>query len=310
MNNLPSFSIIIPTHNRPQRLVECLRALIALDYPADKLEVVVVDDGSSDSLAKVIQPFENQINVQLVVQRQSGPAAARNHGASKAQGRFLAFTDDDVAPKSDWLRRLADRLREQPDALVGGRTINALEDNICSVASQFLIDYIYDWLNSDKKNARFFTSNNMAISADAFREFDGFDTSFVRAAAEDREFCQRWRDQGGQLIYIPKAEALHSHSLSLRSFVRQHFNYGRGAFQFHRGKANRNMGLANRKTDQDQPNSLAFCLKLFQDSFSRSGHFIRMPILMFVSQAANALGYYYARFITRNSPTVQEGTSE
>lgn len=94
----PFISVIIPTYERAGQLSVCLGALAAQDYPRDRFEVLVVDDGSATSPEGSVGTFRHQLNVRLLKQLHSGPAAARNHGTAHAKGAFLAFTDDDCAP--------------------------------------------------------------------------------------------------------------------------------------------------------------------------------------------------------------------
>ncbi len=105
----PTFSIIVPAHNRPDKLAKCLNALTSLSYPSDCFEVIVVDDGSTLPLEPVVAPFAVSSNIILLRQPNAGPATARNFGATKAKGTFLAFTDDDCAPSPDWLNVLANQ---------------------------------------------------------------------------------------------------------------------------------------------------------------------------------------------------------
>src|SRR5436309_2951814 len=132
----PFFSIIIPTEARPKQLAACLESICCLEYPDDRFEVLVVDDGSATPPETVVASFRDKIDVTLLTQPHAGPAAARNAGAQRARGTFLAFTDDDCMPKVDWLERFAARLVKTPDHLIGGRTLNALPDNPYSTASQ------------------------------------------------------------------------------------------------------------------------------------------------------------------------------
>src|SRR6266542_2885494 len=83
-------------------------------------------------------------------------------GATRARGKYLAFTDDDCLPAPDWLQALTVRFDRPPDHLVGGRIINALPENPYSTAAQLLIDYMYARDNSDRHHANFFASNNLA----------------------------------------------------------------------------------------------------------------------------------------------------
>src|SRR5271170_7752963 len=103
------FSIVVPTYNRPRQLAACLAALARLDYPRDRFHVVVVDDGSASPMDTVIAAFRDRLDIECHRQANSGPGPARNRGARSAKGRILAFTDDDCAPHSDWLKTLAAR---------------------------------------------------------------------------------------------------------------------------------------------------------------------------------------------------------
>ncbi len=86
----PSFSVIIPTYQRPEQLGTCLSALTELDYPSDRFEIIVVDDGSPVSPEPVVASFRDRLNLTLLTQPNSGPASARNTGAAHAKGEFLA----------------------------------------------------------------------------------------------------------------------------------------------------------------------------------------------------------------------------
>src|SRR5689334_3533804 len=105
---LPTFSIVIPTYNRPRQLAKCLESLCRLTYPRDRFDVIVVDDGSPTPLAPVVEVFQSQLRIVVHRQSNGGPAAARNTGAARATGENLAFTDDDCAPESGWLHQFAD----------------------------------------------------------------------------------------------------------------------------------------------------------------------------------------------------------
>ena len=103
ISNAPDISIIVPTRNRPEKIVTCLQALSAQTYPHDRFEVIVVDDGSDVPLAPAITPFRASLPLRFVEQKRAGPACARNNGARHAAGRLLAFTDDDCEPGAGWL---------------------------------------------------------------------------------------------------------------------------------------------------------------------------------------------------------------
>ncbi|PSB12473.1 glycosyl transferase [filamentous cyanobacterium CCP1] len=291
MNSEPiQFSIVIPTYNRPERLQNCLQAITNLDYPLDRFEVIVVDDGSPTPMEPIAAPFQEALNLTVIRQINSGPANARNAGAAKAKGQYLAFTDDDCTPLPDWLTQLEAKFATTPDCLIGGQTLNALPQNLYSTASQILIDYLYDYFNGDCNQSSFFASNNFAMPTHRFQELGGFDTSFPLAAGEDREFCDRWLHHGYAMIYAPEVRIKHAHHLSLQSFWRQHFNYGRGAFCFHQVRSQRNQtGI------KVEPLTFYSRLLLYPFGRSTSQSALLLSSLLFLSQVANVLGFFKER---------------
>lgn len=286
----PIFSIVIPTYNRPAQLTVCLQACARLDYPRDRFEVIVVDDGGATPLDAVVARFHGMLAIKLLRQENAGPAAARNRGVSEARGEFLAFTDDDCAPESNWLRALASQFVASPDCAVGGQTLNALAHNIYSGASQLLISYLFSYYNAVPRAARFFPSNNLAFPAERFRAIGGFDVTYPRAAGEDRELCDRWLHCGYRMVYVEEAVVRHAHDLTFRTFLRQHFHYGCGAFCFHRIRARR--GLHRIKVEP-----LSFYINMLRFPFV-STRGLRAPSLMLllvVAQLANAAGFFWKR---------------
>ena len=95
-------SVVVPTFNRPAALASCLDALARQDYPADRYEMIVVDDGSAPTEAAAIAETATRHRVRLVRQENRGPAAARNAGVREAHGAYIAFTDDDCMPAPGW----------------------------------------------------------------------------------------------------------------------------------------------------------------------------------------------------------------
>ena len=284
------FSIVIPTYNRPKRLEQCLQSIAELDYPKDCFEVVVIDDGSHTSMEPIISQFGASLSIRFIRQHNAGPASARNTGAAAAQGNYLVFTDDDCRPHPNWLQALVRALKDVPDALVGGHTLNCLPDNVYSTASQLLVDYLYDYYNRGNGEATFFTSNNFAVPRVLYQQLGGFDTSFPLAAGEDREFCDRWRYHGFLMHYAPSMQLHHAHTLTLASFWRQHFNYGRGAFHFHKARSQR----------QSQPievEPLTFYWRLLRFPFSQQQGWrtLGLSALFFLSQVANVAGFFWEK---------------
>ena len=290
----PFISIVIPTYNRPQQLASCLKAIDALTYPRDRFEVIVIDDGSHTPLDSIVDKFSDLMAVRLISQSNEGPASARKRGAAEAQGDFLVFTDDDCTPSPEWLNAFAEAFRDGSECGVGGRTVNKLADNPYSAASQLLLDYLYEYFNQNVEDAKFFASNNMAFPRKAFWDSGGFDTRYRQAAAEDRELCDRWVSQGRRLRYAPEALVSHAHPLTLTTMWRQHFTYGRGAFAFHRMRAERGGGPV-------RVEPLSFYLNMFMYPFHYAslGRAMSISFLLMITQAANASGYFWEKVRNR-----------
>jgi glycosyltransferase involved in cell wall biosynthesis len=287
-----AFSVIVPTYKRREALRSCMQALARQTYPKEAFEVVVIDDGGSDSLKDLEDGFHGQLRLRLRRQKRSGPATARNHGAHIAHGEYLAFTDDDCEPSPDWLEMLQHSLIAHPNALVGGRVVNALPRNSCSAASQQLVDYLY-CSYTDNGVPRFFASNNFALSSRAFRDAGGFDESYPLPAAEDRDFCARWTQSGRSMVYAPAALVYHAHALNVPGFVQQHFRYGRGAYHFRKRTVSRGHRGPKLEPLSFYGALLAYPLKSAKQTGLGS---LRVSLLFVLSQIANAAGFFREAF--------------
>jgi glycosyltransferase involved in cell wall biosynthesis len=279
------FSVIVPTFNRPEALRECIAALARQSYPRHSYEVIIADDGGTANLDGVAEPFSRELAVRIVRQENSGPGRARNLGASIASGRFLAFTDDDCQPDTNWLAALEKKLMDYPDRLVGGLVVNALDHNPYAVASQMISDVVYAHYNRDLERPRFFATDNIAVSAALFHEIGGFNHQFRMSAAEDRDFADLWRSRGFRLAWAPDAVVHHAHSMGLLGFWRQHFTYGRGAFQYHEARRVRCHGEVPFE-------GVGFHFAMVAAPFRRkSGSPVLLSGLTALSQVAVASGY-------------------
>jgi glycosyltransferase involved in cell wall biosynthesis len=287
----PDYSIIIPTYRRREQLARCLAAIEALEFPRDRFELVVVDDGSPTPPGDLVAALDPGISAQLISARHSGPGVARNVGASLARGRYLVFTDDDCTPRADWLAAVDrwTRATSVPSA-IGGRTVNILANDIYATASQGILDYLYEYYGHHNDAVRFFTTNNLVVPRAEFLEVGGFDDQFERAAAEDRDLCERWRRHGLPLQYANDMVVSHAHALTFGQFNRLHFRYGRGAFDLHRSRARR-----GQRALRLEP--LRFYYGLISYPLRRSGgrRGVALVFLHFWSQVAHAAGYFFER---------------
>jgi cellulose synthase/poly-beta-1,6-N-acetylglucosamine synthase-like glycosyltransferase len=292
----PLISILIPSHGRPERLASCLEALARQDFPREKFEVIVCDDGTSmpleQQLAPLLQSLGSRMSVRIVRQKQSGPAAARNRAASVARGRLLAFTDDDCLPAPDWVSRFASHHTKDPDVLIGGGLRNGLPGNVWSTATQLIMDCAYSHQMRDQSRMQFFSTSNIAVSAAHFRRLGGFSENYRLAAGEDYDFSARWQQDGRRAAYLPQAVVDHVHVLSFRRFLRQHHNYGRGLFRVRQA-------IARRNATAMRVSKLGFYASLVAHAF-RQGRGMRRftyAALVVLSQAAALSGALYEAIV-------------
>lgn len=239
-------------------------------------------------LDDVLAAFASQLSLTLLRQANAGPSAARNAGAERAVGDYLAFTDDDCLVDPGWLRATAGVWAASPDSMVGGRTLNGSPD-LCSAASQLIVDVVYRHYNADPANAQFIASNNMALPAQGFREIGGFDPAFH--TAEDRDLCDRWRHHGKRIVYAAGAVVHHVRPMNAVAFCRQHFQYGRGAEQFNRRRAARGSGhlLVEARFHLNVSNWLGFPLTSVPPT-----RVVPMAALLGVWQMSNLAGFAWA----------------
>ncbi len=192
--SLLEFSIVVPTYARPASLRRLLEGLTHLHYGRERYEVIVVDDGSPAPVEAEVEDFRSRLDLTVLRQENAGPGAARNLGAERAKGAYVAFIDDDCVPECGWLRGMAAAFERVDGAVCGGRTVNMLARNPYSTATQLLLDYLNRHYNPAETLGAFFTTNNLAVPREAFRETGGFDSRL--RFAEDRDFCYRWALQG------------------------------------------------------------------------------------------------------------------
>jgi hypothetical protein len=101
--NAPVISVIVPTHGRPEQLLQLMDALERQDLSADKFELIISDDGSNPPVLESLDLSKPSYGVVVLQQENSGPAAARNAAQRHARGALLVFLDDDSIPSDSCL---------------------------------------------------------------------------------------------------------------------------------------------------------------------------------------------------------------
>jgi len=224
METLPGISVIIPVYNRPHDIAACLDSLLRLDYPEDKLEIIVVDDASTDETPDVISRYP----VNMIRNKKNRQAPySRNLAAAGAKGEILAFIDSDCLADRTWLRELTPAFKDPKIAAAGGMVESYYHtrplDRYEQVRSSLKMGL---WPKRSSNNNPFFyvPSCNLLVRKDVFLQTDGFNESLV--VGEDVDLCWRIRNRGLHIDYQPSGSVFHKHRNRIAAFCHRRFDYG------------------------------------------------------------------------------------
>jgi len=219
----PNVSVIVCSYNGARTLRQCLDAVASLDYP--NYEVIVVNDGSTDDTAAIVQNHP----VHLINQPNKGLSAARNVGLAASNGDIVAFIDDDAFPHRCWLQYLAAAFNCSTHVGIGGPNLPPAGDGLVAECVAVAPGNPLHILLSDE-TAEHIPGCNMAYRREALLAIDGFDTRF-RAAGDDVDLCWRLQDQGWTIGFCPAAVVWHHRRNSIRAYWKQQYGYGKAEAQ-------------------------------------------------------------------------------
>ena len=228
LSDPPIVSVVVPTYRRPELLARCVRALVAQEYPADRLQVIVVEDGGVEvgvpregrlgggkpersgagASEWVVADARAETSIELVYLRvpSAGPAAARNAGWRRAVGEIVAFTDDDTIPDRRWVTEAIRCFAAGADA-VTGRTVVPLPDRPTDAER-----------NVRGLESASFATCNAFCRRDLLAAVGGFDPRFRWAYREDSDLEFRLLDAGARIVRNDAAVVVHPPRLE-RPFV-------------------------------------------------------------------------------------------
>jgi len=214
-------SIIIPAYNAEKTIRACVNAALHQDASGISMEVIVVDDGSTDATAEILKTFDR---VLYFYQANAGPAAARNHGARRASGDILFFTDADCIPQPDWIRKIMDCfISEHLDAAAGSYGISNPESLLARCVHQEILyrhqKRMGDWIEV-------FGSYNVAIRQEVFNRIGGFNEGYRFPSGEDNDLSYRLRQAGVRIRFVKDARVDHAHPVDVWRYLREQFRHG------------------------------------------------------------------------------------
>jgi glycosyltransferase involved in cell wall biosynthesis len=227
--NKPKYSIIIPTYNTDVVLIQCLEALCNQSVEKNSFEVIVVNDGGKTEIYEKVKSFKKHFDMRYFYQKNKGPAAARNLGIKNAKGNIILLLDDDSLPTKNWFKSVTKAWEKFPDFDgIGGYTISKVTDSIyCRVNSDFFNWYLAQY--SDDQLHTFLVTCNAGYRKSVINSIGNFDESFKKASGEDRDLNIKISKIGGKLRLDENILVYHDRDLTLRSYIKKHFNNGKAA---------------------------------------------------------------------------------
>jgi mycofactocin system glycosyltransferase len=220
----PSVTIVVPVKDRAADLDDCLASLASLDYPRDLLEVIVVDDGSSDASAAVAAQRSCTV---LVNERNQGQSYSRNLAASCAAGDILAFADSDCVVDPGWLRELVVPFVWPRVSAVGGRVesffATTLLDRYEQSASSLDMGRRLV-VSLDAVDSFYMPTCNLLVRRDAYIAVGGLREDL--RVGEDVDLCWRLRARGDVMVYAPRGRVQHKHRDRWPAMLRRRAEYG------------------------------------------------------------------------------------
>jgi glycosyltransferase involved in cell wall biosynthesis len=224
------YSIIIPSFNRSDEVEALLQSFQELDYPLEKFEVIIADDGSEDDTPQVVKLFQDKVKYKLSYysQKNQGPGAARNLGMEKAKGDFFIFIDSDVTLPDFWLKNIAKTVNEEKaDAFGGADTYRDDFPPLLKAIDYAMTSFITTGGirgRKGKKLAKFFPRTfNMGLSRTLWEKIGGFG---ALRHGQDIEYSNRIINSGAKVIFVDHAAVFHKRRTNLRKFYRQVYNWG------------------------------------------------------------------------------------
>ncbi|MDH7914031.1 glycosyltransferase [Winogradskyella sp. SYSU M77433] len=221
-----SFSFIIPVYNRPQEIRELLESFTLLQE-APKYEIVIVEDGSTDTSESVIKDFKDQLNISYYYKSNSGPGDSRNYGMQRAQGEYFIILDSDVILPSNYLKEVNDFLENTYyDCFGGPDNAHPSFSNLQKAINFAMTSFITTGgIRGGKKQVEDFQprSFNMGISKKAFLASGGFGKIHP---GEDPDLSLRLQKLGFKTVLIENAFVYHKRRISWKKFYIQVNKFG------------------------------------------------------------------------------------
>lgn len=223
-------TVVIPARNEAARIGPVVRAVLAQDARGREIEVIVVDDGSTDGTpaaaraagARVLEPDPRG--------ERGNPAVGRNRGAAAASGDPIVFLDADCTPADDWLGRLLDE-HARGTEVVGGSL-----DLPPDLGLSARCDYYCGWYHVHSRRTGGEVSNhppgNLSVRRDVFARAGGFtEQQPIAYSHEELAWQAAVRQSGGRIVFVPEARVYHHNRPGFANLLRRNYRWGYSAIE-------------------------------------------------------------------------------
>jgi cellulose synthase/poly-beta-1,6-N-acetylglucosamine synthase-like glycosyltransferase len=224
----PAVTVVVPVRNCEKTIGKTLDALGRIDYPGEKLEVIVVDGISSDRTKEIVQQYP----VKMLTQRTEGLNQARNTGLENSTGEIIAYTDGDCVVSSKWLRKIVANFDDPEVGAVGGNVEGYRKDNLFAQYADNSVIRVMPFSSrrvtlDHLKPFLYAPGCNMAFRRSALEKAGLFNPN-IRNGFDEFETLERIIKSGFKIVFDPEVLVQHQHRSSLREIMKQAFNYGTG----------------------------------------------------------------------------------
>ncbi len=225
----PSVTVIVPVRNGELTIQSLLESLQKLDYDKNKVEVIVVDGNSTDKTQEIVKNYP----VKLVVEENKGLNLARNVGIKCSDGEIIAFTDSDCIVPPNWITKIVENFKDSRVSCVGGSAKALDSDFISEYADNSIVRLMpfftkREELEKVKPFFRHPAGCNMAFRRKVAEEVGYFDEN-IKYGFDEVEFADRICRAGYKMVLDPAVLVWHKHRSTLREFLKQNFQYGKGS---------------------------------------------------------------------------------
>jgi GT2 family glycosyltransferase len=229
----PALSVVVPTWNRVQLLTTCLDSLVTHGGADGALEIVVVDDGSTDATEAVVMRMAQAhrgVPVRLVRSEHRGVNAARNIGVRSSTGDLVCFIDDDTEVMDGWVTELIEGANRYPEiGVFAGRIVLRLEGRPPRMCGREPLGETHLDLGDRDRGAEEAWGACLMTRRTVLDRVGPFNEAIPKYGTET-EWVNRYKASGGRIVYLANAGLWHrrsAESLRVTSLLGRSFGWGR-----------------------------------------------------------------------------------